>query len=130
MKAHNREQIDQFWADELGLGSSIAITPHICCTVQHLYSGVRLYSSGERLIIASPPARAEFIQEAVANVSPAEAFSVDWLQRIFADEAEKILGPAEVNYADETNFRSEQGTGGRALSASDSAAYRALVAAL
>jgi GNAT superfamily N-acetyltransferase len=130
MKAHNREQIDRFWAHQLGIDSSLAGNPGIFCSVQHLYSGVQLFTNGERLIIASPPARVEFIQEAIANVSPEEAFSVAWLQRVFADDAERIIGPAEVNYADETSFRSEQSLAGRALLASESAAYRGLVAAL
>jgi len=55
---------------------------------------------------------------------------VEWLQRVFAQDAERILGPAEVNYADETIFRSERRHFTRPLSASDSAAYSALAAAL
>jgi GNAT superfamily N-acetyltransferase len=130
MKTHGWEQLDRFWAHELGIDSSLASTPRISCTVQHLYPGVQLFANGERLIIASPPAKAELIQDAVADDSPEVAFSVEWLQRIFANDAERILGPAEVNYADETSFRSESSHRSRALSTSDSDAYRVLVAAL
>ncbi|MBO0800137.1 MAG: GNAT family N-acetyltransferase, partial [Blastocatellia bacterium] len=107
-----------------------ASIPRIFCTVQHHYSGVRLFANGERLIIASPPARAELIKEATVGVIPEEAFSVDWLQRVFADDAEKILGPAEVCYADEASFRTEPNHNGRALLAKDYDAYRALVESL
>ncbi|HKQ79144.1 MAG TPA: hypothetical protein VJ810_35945 [Blastocatellia bacterium] len=130
MKAHSLEHIDRFWAHELGIDSSLASTPRICCTVQHLYPGVQLFANGERLIVASPPAKAELIQDAIIDASPEEAFSVEWLQRVLANDAERISGPAEVNYADETSFRSESGHRGRALSTPDSDAYRALVAAL
>ena len=130
MKAHSREQLDRFWAHELGIVSSLASTPRICCTVQNLYSGVQLFANDERLIVASPPAWAELIQNAIVDVSPEKAFSVEWLQRVFANDAERILGPAEVNYADETSFRSEPNHRGRALLASESDAYRVLVAAL
>jgi len=130
MKMHSREQLDRFWADKLGVDSSLASTPNICCTVQHLYSGVQLFTNGERLVIASPPDKAELIKKAIIDVSAEEAFSVEWLKRIFANDAERIIGPAEVNYADETSFRSEPSHRGRALSASDAVAYRRFVAAL
>jgi GNAT superfamily N-acetyltransferase len=130
MKAHTREQLDRFWAHQLGMDSGLASTSRICCTTQSLYSGVQLFANGERLIIASPPATAELIQNAIADVSPEEAFSVEWLQSVFANDAERILGPAEVNYADETTFRSEYNHCGRALSISESDAYRTFVAAL
>jgi GNAT superfamily N-acetyltransferase len=130
MKAHSREQLDRFWADKLGIDSSLASTPSICFTVQHLYSGVQLFANGERVVIASPPGMAELIQNAIIGLSPEEAFSVEWLHRIIANDAERIIGPAEVHYADETSFRSEQSQGGRALLAADSDAYRGLVAAL
>lgn len=130
MKADSWEQIDRFWAQELGLDSGLAGTPGLLCTVQQRYSGVRLFSNGERLVIAAPPAKAEFIREAIFNVSAEDAFSVEWLSCTFADDAERILGPAEVAYADETSFRTELNHGGRALSASDSATYRQLVAEL
>ena len=130
MKARSREQLDLFWAHQLGIDSSLTSTPRICCTVQHLYPGVQLFANGERLIIAAPPTKAELIQAAITDVLPEEAFSVEWIQRVFANDAERIIGPAEVNYADETSFRSESGHRGRALSPTESDAYRALVATL
>lgn len=124
------ERVDRYWARELGIDPSLAsMPPRIYCTVQHHYSGVRLFVNGERLIIASPPDRAELIKEATFGITPEEAFSVDWLQRVFGDDAEKIRGPAEVCYADETSFRAEPNSG-RALLASEYDAYRALVESL
>jgi GNAT superfamily N-acetyltransferase len=130
MKMQSLLQLDRFWADKLGNDSNLASTPNICCTVQPLISGVQLFTNGERLIIASPPDKAELIKKAIIDVPAEEAFSVEWLKRIFANDAEKIIGPAEVNYADETSFRSEASHLGRALSSSDAVAYRGLVAAL
>lgn len=130
MKASSREQLDRFWAHQLGIDLSLESIPRICCTVQHLYSGVQLFANRERLVIASPPAKVKLIQNAIIDVSPEEAFTVEWLQQIFANEAERIIGPAEVNYADETTFRSESSQVGRALLASETEAYRGLLAAL
>jgi GNAT superfamily N-acetyltransferase len=130
MKTGSREQIDRFWAERLGSDSSLASTASIRCTVQHLYSGVQLFTNGKRLIIASPPAKVELIEQAVVDASPEEVFSVDWLERILGNQAERIVGPAELKYADEATFRSEPDPLGRALSASDAVAYRSLVAAL
>jgi hypothetical protein len=89
-----------------------------------------LLLDGERLVIASLPAKAELIRNAIVDISPEEALSVEWLQRVFANDADRILGPAEVNYADETSFRSEPSHHGRALLPSESDAYRALVDAI
>jgi GNAT superfamily N-acetyltransferase len=130
MKSENWEAVNRYWARELGMDAGLGKASAICCTVQHLYSGVQLFRDDERLIIACPPTKAKFVQNAVAAVSPEEVFSVEWLQRVFAQDAERIVGPAEVHYADETSFRSERSYFTRPLSAADSAAYSALVAAL
>lgn len=130
MKTDTREQLDQFWAHELGVPSGLGGTPRLCCMVQHLYPGVQLFSNGERLILASPPAWAEVLHEAIVGVSPVDIFSVAWLQRVFANNAERILGPAEVHYADDTSFRAALNPHGRALSTADVPVYRELVAAL
>ncbi len=130
MKAESEQELDRFWAYELGMDSGLANAPRICCTVQHIYSGVQLFRNSEQLVVASPPSRAEFIQDALTDGSAEELFSVEWLQRVLSKDAEKILGPAEVHYADETTFRSARIHSARALSASDSVAHKALVAAL
>ena len=130
MKSETREQLDRYWARELGVTSRLGQALRMCCTMQHWYPGVQLFTNGERLIIASPPTTAAFVQDAIIGASPEEVFSVAWLQRVFGNDAEKILGPAEIHYADDTTFRSAQHHNGRALAAADAAASHALVAAL
>lgn len=130
MKSENREAVDRFWAHELGADAGLGNARTVCCTVQNLYSGVQLFRDAERLIVACPPNKVKFIQDTIADVSPEELFSVEWLQRVFAQDAERILGPAEVNYADETTFRSGRNHFTRPLSAADAAAYNTLAAAL
>ncbi len=130
MRPRSRERIERFWTERLGMDSSFAAVPRIHCTLQRLYPGIQLFLSGGQLILASPPATFERIQKAIVDVRAEEAFSVAWLERSLADVAETIIGPAELTYADEASFRSEPSPQGRALSASDAGAHRALVAAL
>ena len=73
---------------------------------------------------ATPLAKAAFIQSATRSSSADELFSVERLQRVFGSEAETILGPAKINYADSTSFRSERHQSARALTALDSDASR------
>jgi predicted GNAT family acetyltransferase len=58
-----------------------------------------------------------------------ELFTVEWLRRVFANNAERIIGPAELNYADETTLRSEHSHYVRPLSTADSVAYSAFIGA-
>lgn len=131
MKGSNEKTVHQFWAYELGLSSGyLTDAPQVSCTVQQLYSGVQIFLKENRVVVATPPGRVEAVQRAVANVSPSRLFSVDYLAQLFGDEVEKIVGPAEVNYADNTTFRPCDGASARTLSSSDSAAYCSFTAAL
>jgi GNAT superfamily N-acetyltransferase len=129
MKEETQVAIERFWAQDLGLSSGFN-TQQVCCTIQHLYSGVQMFRRDGRVVIAVPEALHESIQSAICGLSPAELFSVEWLQYVLGRQAERILGPAEVNYADETSFRSGATEDGRALSDLDSEAYRLLYGAL
>ena len=131
MKADSEQALERFWAHELGVDPGfLGWAPQVCCTVQRLYAGVQLFRRGGRLVVAAPPDRAEFIQDAIHGLSPDKLFSVEWLQRVFLQDAEKILGPAHVNYADRASFRSEGPHSARRISAADAAAYRSLASAL
>ena len=59
-----------------------------------------------------------------------DLFSAEWLQHVLGKDVEQILGPAEVNYADDTSFRCNGRQPARPISASDAIAYRALASAL
>ena len=130
MKTENHTKLEQFWAHELGMESDLPKAPRLYCTVQHLYSGLQLFRKGDLVVVAVPLAKAEFVQDAIAGLSPNELFSVECLKHIFARDAERILGPAELNYADEISFRSGRHDSVRELSGSDSVGYHALIAAL
>lgn len=131
MRDESQQVIERFWTTELGAESGfLAVIPQVCCTAQHLYSGVQLFRRDNRLIVVAPSDRAEFIQEAIEGFSVDDLFSAEWLQRVFGKDVERILGAAEVNYADDTSFRCNGRQAAQAISSSDSIAYRALASAL
>jgi GNAT superfamily N-acetyltransferase len=125
------QKIERFWAHDLGLDSgNLPEMPGVVCAVQHLYSGMQLFRRGPAVIIASPPAKIDFSRNAVRGRSPDDVFSAQWLQSVLGSQAEAIIGPAELNYADATTFRSAPHESARALSEGDSDACQALVSAL
>src|SRR5262245_21432315 len=120
MMTETQHLIDRFWSHELGINSSLESAPKIYCTTQRLYSGVQLFRKGDRLVMAATPGRFKFVQQAIVGLPAEELFRLEWLESVFGKDAERILGPAEVNYADETSFRSNAKHTARALSTSDS----------
>jgi GNAT superfamily N-acetyltransferase len=124
---------DRFWANDLGLDSLPPVTrttAGVVCVPQRLHSGVQAFRHKGVVVIGVPPGKLEAVQRAVHGIAADEVFSVSWLQRVFSDDAETILGPAEVRYADEMSFRTERVADTRELLISDSSSYRALVDAL
>lgn len=123
--------VEQFWTAELGAdGGFIATAPEVGCAVQRRYAGVQLFRRDRRLIVAVPPDRAELFHQAIQGRSVEEMFSGAWLQAVLGDDVEVILGPAQVNYADKISFCPDDAQAARAMTASDTAAYDLLVAAL
>jgi len=122
---------DRFWARDLGLTpEAFSGSRGVCCTVQNLYSGVQLLRRNECLVVAAPPARIKFVEEAIGDCSIDAVFSVNWLQRLLGQNAEKIIGPADVNYADSSTFKYAANTQGAKLTEDDFHAYAALAASL
>src|SRR5690242_6913305 len=101
MISSTRQKIERFWPYHLGLDAEILpAVQGVVCPVQHLYSGIQLFRRGRTVIIASPPTKADFIPSTVHDCSPDEVFSVPWLQSLLGSQAELVVGPAELNYAD------------------------------
>lgn len=131
MRDMSQEYVEQFWTHELGAGSGlVSVTPQMGCAAQTLYHGVQMFRRGDRLIVAAPARYAEFIAGALHGRSVDECFSSAWLQATLGDDAERVLGPAEVHYADESSFRGTAGHDARSLSDADGVAYQALAAAM
>src|SRR5687767_13497360 len=120
MNPDNQRTIEEFWIHDLGLAAeSLPSAPSVTCTVQHRYSGMQLLRRGDAMIFAAPPSKASFIESIVQSKDAHEVFNVDWLRSVLSQQAEIILGPAELHYADATTFRfSDSGTA-RALSPAD-----------
>ncbi len=131
MNAESQRAVDEFWARDLGMTSAaFADSRGLRLTTQRLYSGLQLFRQDERLLVAAPPWMVRSIEDVAKGLAPNDLFSAKWLQQFCGPNTEKILGPAEVNYADRSSFRYSGGLWGRKLLPGDSRAYAALVNAL
>ena len=132
LNPNSLQKIFRFWADDLAVDSAILLpeVPGIMCAVQNNYCGVQLVRRGSTLIVASPPGISDFVRHGVQGRSADDVFSVQWLQSVLGSQAEVILGPAEVNYADATTFLTAHHGSARPLSEADSEAYRVLISSL
>ena len=128
MKQDAYRVIDAYWSQDLNV-PSIRSTASLSCVV-HQDAGVQLVRRGGIVVISAAAQYAERLQLALKGRLPEEIFSIDWLSETLRDHAEKILGPAEVTYADPTTFRVPDGDAARLLSETDLPAYAALQAAL
>jgi ribosomal protein S18 acetylase RimI-like enzyme len=132
MLAINRQEIDRYWAAELGTGPDFLPSgqPEVICTVQQTYSGVQFFQRDGFLIVASPPHLADFIASRVRGLPIREIFSVEFVERLSIPGVERILGPARVGYADSSNFRPSPTVSGRMLAPEDAPACHSFTAAL
>lgn len=128
MKEDAYRVIDAFWSQDLNV-PSINSTESLSCVV-HQDHGVQLFRRNGNVLISAAPRYVERLQLAIHGILPEEVFSVDWLAETLREDVEKILGPAEVTYADPTNFGPPEGNAARVLSETDMPAYAALQAAL
>lgn len=120
-------RVDRYWADELGLASVAAELPPVSCRAQSRFRGVQVFRIRDVVVIAAPPGRVDGVRDAIAGRAPDAVFTTEWLAGVFGSDAERILGPAALHYADATTFRFVPGATARALSESDSGAYRDFV---
>ena len=131
MNAENQRAVDEFWAGDLGLTpEAFADTRGVCCVGQRLHTGVQMFRQDQRLVVAAPPEMVRSVEEAATALSADTLFSASWLQQVCGGKAEKILGPAEIGYADQSMFQCDENRFGRRMSPDDSAAYAALAGAL
>jgi GNAT superfamily N-acetyltransferase len=127
MRTSSWTRVDRYWADELGLASVAAELPPMSCRAQSRFRGVQVFRIRDAVVIAAPPARVDRVRDAIAGRRSDEVFSTEWLANVFGGDAERILGPAALHYADATTFRFVPGATARALVESDSGAYRDFV---
>jgi GNAT superfamily N-acetyltransferase len=130
MKEKTRQVVETFWTHDLGLDSDGLGQSGVRCSVQQLYNGVAVFRRPGTLVVAAPAEQHDRIQECMQGRSVDELFSVDWLRSTLGEDAAKILGPAEVHYADETTFRSPGAPSARELSKEDEPSCRLLQSAL
>jgi RimJ/RimL family protein N-acetyltransferase len=120
MTPANQQEVDRYWAAEMGVASEFgSIDPGVHSTIQQIYSGAQLFRRHKTIIIASPPHWAEIIAARVRGVAADQVFSVEFVRRLLCPEAEKVIGPAEVNYADRSMFHGTSTAGCRLLTFDD-----------
>jgi GNAT superfamily N-acetyltransferase len=129
MRENTLRIADSFWTHDLGLTNGLGES-EICCSVQNLYSGVQMLRRAGKLAVAVPPDQLDRVQSSMKGCSINEIFSANWLKTALGDLATKVIGPAEVNYADETTFRSPDSSAARELHQDDLYLCRSLQAAL
>jgi GNAT superfamily N-acetyltransferase len=127
----NQQEIDRYWAAEMGLGPDFKPeAPAVICTVQQLYSGVQLFHRNGFLVVASPRRLIDFIATSVRDLPIGKIFSVEFVQRLPAPGIERILGPARVSYADSSTFRLSPTISCRLLTPDDAAICQSFTEAL
>ena len=106
------------------------LAPGVYCTVQQLYAGVQLLERNGRLVVASPPSHAELTRKRVSDLPIEQLFSIDFVARMSAGDVERVLGPAQVLYADIQTFRRSPVPHCRQLTSDDAHRIEALAGTL
>jgi hypothetical protein len=131
MESSNQADVVSFWAREMAVAPEVLLEgPPLTISVQSLYNGVQLFLRDARLIVAVPEKLHEFVPRHLVRHAPETIFSVAFLEDLFRDRFEKILGPAHVAYADGSNFRGIFREGSRPLTEHDTPALELLAAGL
>jgi GNAT superfamily N-acetyltransferase len=127
----NQQEIDRYWATEMGTGPDFMhTTSEVICTAQQLYSGVQLFHRDGFLVVASPQHLVDFIATRVRDLPIRNIFSVEFVERLLVPGIEKILGPAHVSYADSSTFNPSPIVSCRLLTPEDSAICQSFTTAL
>jgi GNAT superfamily N-acetyltransferase len=106
MTPDHQQVVDSFWATEMAMPPEFRPRPqNVHVTVQHIYPGVQLFQRDDWLVIASPPQLADLITDRTRDLSVHEIFSIDSVARLLSLDAENVIGPAHVGYADASMFR-------------------------
>jgi GNAT superfamily N-acetyltransferase len=127
----NQQEIDRYWATEMGTGSNfMRNTSEVICTAQQLYSGVQLFHRDGFLVIASPQHLVDFITTSIHGLPVRNIFSVEFVGRLLGSGIERILGPAHASYADSSTFNPSPIVFCRLLTPEDSAICQSFTEAL
>lgn len=131
MRDMSQEIVEEFWTHELGASAGfVSVSRQVGWAAQERYNGVQLFRRGERLIVAAPSRCAKLISGALDGRSVDQSFSRTWLQTTLGDAVERIDGPADILYADQSSFRGAVSHAARALTDADRGAYHALASVL
>jgi GNAT superfamily N-acetyltransferase len=126
-----QQEIDRFWAEELGSNpEALSTAPTIFCTAQQMYDGVQFFERNRRIVLAAPPKHADRITKSIRSIPRADVFSVEFVERLLSPEVEKILGPTHVAYADASTFLPSTTSDCRLLTPEDASVYAAFREAL
>jgi GNAT superfamily N-acetyltransferase len=131
LNAANQQEVDRYWATEMGVVSPLQPAGSVvCCTIQNIYSGVQLLIRNERLLVACPPNRAGFVTAHVKDLPPDKVFSVEFIKGLLTPKVERVIGPAHLAYADGSTFRPSRSTSCRMLTPGDTEILQEFAATL
>jgi GNAT superfamily N-acetyltransferase len=131
MNPSHQQDIDLFWSAELALPPGFQPKAHeVHVIAQELYSGVQFFQREDWLVIAAPPQRVTPITEWVRGATVSEVFHVGFVEQMLLPDVGKIIGPAHVAYADDTQFHPSPAVSCRMLTAADGEIMHALAASL
>lgn len=107
-KSSTCDIIDAYWAQRLGTDAPV-LQRDACTVIRHGgemrdYHGVYALRTPRGCIISTPPLLEATIHVAVGGRSPADAFDAAFLERALGEAVERVVGPASIAYADDSDY--------------------------
>jgi GNAT superfamily N-acetyltransferase len=126
------QRIDAYWAAYFGLEPErldrpgALVVPHAALAG---YRGALAFRRGACGILSVPPALAASLLPVVSGRTADEVFDARFLEDLFGNRVDRLVGPAWLGYADASDFRPAATGGVRLLGDADEAALRRLASA-
>jgi hypothetical protein len=107
-KSSTRQIIDAYWAQRLGTGAAV-LERDACTVIAHGgdmqgYHGVYALRTQTGCVVSAPPALETTIRTAIGERSPSQVFDSAFLQRAVGEQVERVVGPASIAHADDSDF--------------------------
>jgi hypothetical protein len=128
ISADTLKKVDAYWASYFGCtvddlnGTATRVFTH---TALATYDGALAFRHGNACIFSVPESSPEIERAKLRAAKPAEAFTAQFLAKVFVIDPDHVTGPAWVGVADRSSFKPEKSPA-RILTAADEAAMRDL----
>lgn len=125
----SRWKIAVHWSTKLGCPIEALAqreTTLVALPPLHRWLGAFFFHTGSALVVTAPLPYLSVLHDAVDGRQPNEIFTIERAREIFGVQAETIVGPAWLGYADSSDNHRLMGGHARQLHAEDAAALRTL----